>query len=53
MENQTTYEIGEHRPLGSIFLKSYIKEYPELEARCWENLQYDIKNGKPILVWRY
>jgi len=53
MENQSAYEIGEHRPHGSINLKSYLRDYPELEARCWENLQYDIKNGKPILVWRY
>ena len=53
MINQTAKEYGEHTNHRGVILENFKDEYPDLAAKDWEHIQYDVKNGEKILMWKY
>jgi hypothetical protein len=53
LEAKIAKEFGEHSDHGSVDIGIYKDEFPEIEDKDWTNLQYDVKNSKPMLVWKY
>ena len=53
MNNKTAKEYGEHMDHRGVILDNFKDEYPELAAKDWEHIQYDVKNGEKILMWKY
>jgi len=53
MNNKTAKEYGEHMEHRGVILDNFKDEYPELAAKDWEHIQYDVKNGEKILMWKY
>ena len=52
MINKTGIMYGTHTDHRGVILENFKDEYPELDTEGWEHIQYDVKNGKKILMWK-